>query len=713
MKPTSALLVLSLAASGCLANPGPATFREPAAAMAGALARVAEQPASRTPVPAEALRDLRIIGNRALLDYRSESGAPKSLSSLSICAPLELRDPVSNQRIWSVDRPRGCDDEILATSPRLTLLGMREEAGKAALTLSVSALDTGALVAAIPLEKGAIAVPSGDAFVVVQGAAGAQRVSLHDGQRLEAKWQVTLDDAGAVTKVVTVAGSVLVFGAQATAIDRESGKKLGSTSLGGSAFALDVVTTTDAAYAMIVRDKAETAVARVGPDGTLAWVSSTKGILDVVSATAAFVVDRSVVTALRASDGTTSWTGKLPGPATGGGLVVKQGKETLFVVPHEGGVTAFDITSGAVRFSVSPFGPGDGVAHATDRLSSAGAGLLILDTARGIAGLDLATEGRPRYALRVRSLPHVHRRNRMLTAYGAYDVKALLDSAHASINAARSQQAAVVGLSSSVGGGMTMGTAQMSMAVGSYLLAAGAAGFAALAESTNARRAQQASVALRQARLDEESPFLLRPVSWPTGRGLLVVRKSDGAFHEIVTGPPDVYEDAFRPTSVAALVPGAKRLLTFSEGVDTSKWEEGVERAPVKLVPRSLLSYAIEEASFHPASEYERRSLVPSFGVETPAVRAADTASPPSPPAPPPVASTPPVKPPPPAPPVAPVSTSKPAPAPTSCRTHLDCKGGQVCPRGQCVAPSCVGDRDCGAGQFCSLEGVCERPKPR
>ena len=35
-----------------------------------------------------------------------------------------------------------------------------------------------------------------------------------------------------------------------------------------------VVTTTDAAYAMIVRDKADTAIARFGPDGTLAWVST-------------------------------------------------------------------------------------------------------------------------------------------------------------------------------------------------------------------------------------------------------------------------------------------------------------------------------------------------------------------------------------------------------------------------------------------------------
>jgi hypothetical protein len=48
-------------------------------------------------------------------------------------------------------------------------------------------------------------------------------------------------------------------------------------------------------------------------------------------------------------------------------------------------------------------------------------------------------------------------------------------------------------------------------------------------------------------------------------------------------------------------------------------------------------------------------------------------------------------------------------PNPARCRSHLDCKAGLVCPSGECVAPACVADKDCPAGQGCSLEGQCER----
>lgn len=732
MRAAASWLVLSLAACGCAAfgKGGPATFRDPAAQMAKALGDKAEKPALRAKIPAESLHDARIAGNRVLLDYRGESGGAESFDARSTCGPLELRDVATNERVWSLDRPSACDDVIFGILPRIAVLGVREEAGKEGLALSTLALDSGALVAKLPLQKGAFAAPSGDALVVVDGAAGARHVSLHDADKLEPKWKVALDDAREITRVVTVAGTVLVFGGSVTAIDRGSGKVLRSTVLGAEAgaAALDVRATADAAYALILRGKSGTAVAKIGADGGVAWTSSTPGILDAVTASVALVVDGSRVTALRTSDGTVAWTGKLPGAATGGGLVVPRGQGSLWLVPHAQGVAALDVASGALRFSVSPFSADTEGSRASERLSMAGPDLVLLDTARGVAGLDLANEGRPRYAIAVRSLPHAHRQGRLLSAYGKYDVAALLASAQTAMDAGSAQSASMAGLSNvlssfSSGGVVTagdpmgaannqmlagsaqmaLGTAQMSMAVSSYAVATGAANFATLAASMNARRVQQATIALRQARLDDESPLLLRPISWSMGRGLLVIRKADGAFREVLTGPPDVYEDPFRPASIAAFVPLAKRVLTFSEGLDPSAWEDSIERAPVKLVARSLLGYALDEATFHPASEYEQRTVVPAGGLGALAGEPDKAARPtPAPAVPPPPAAA-----------ATATATAAPkqAPAPAGCRTHLDCKGGLVCPRGQCVPAACVADRECAAGQFCSLEGMCEPAK--
>lgn len=47
------------------------------------------------------------------------------------------------------------------------------------------------------------------------------------------------------------------------------------------------------------------------------------------------------------------------------------------------------------------------------------------------------------------------------------------------------------------------------------------------------------------------------------------------------------------------------------------------------------------------------------------------------------------------------------AATPAACRSHLDCKAPLVCPNGQCVAPACIADSDCGAGKMCTLEGTC------
>ncbi len=60
--------------------------------------------------------------------------------------------------------------------------------------------------------------------------------------------------------------------------------------------------------------------------------------------------------------------------------------------------------------------------------------------------------------------------------------------------------------------------------------------------------------------------------------------------------------------------------------------------------------------------------------------------------------------------PVTPTSRAAAATQPSraACKSHLECKGPFVCAGGECVAPTCMADKECGAGRGCSLEGQCE-----
>lgn len=621
-----------------------ATFRDPGARLAAALSAKAPQPISRAQAPAESLADARVLGERVLLDYRSESGGDNTLSSLPTCGPLELRDVARDEKVWSVERTGPCQDEILAVQGGMVLMRGVEEANKEQRPrLSALRLESGAVAAKAVLEKDALIVPIEGGFVVVEGKPGSLRATLLD-EKLAQKWQLSIDEPSAVTRVAPVGKSILIFGSQVTAIDRASGKKLGGASLGDNVAAVDVRAAGDAAYAVLVPfPKGAQIFAKVTASGSVAWkVDKLFSVLDAVTAQGVIVVGRDDVRLLRAENGEAAWTGKLPAEPTGPGLLVAQGKTSLLLIPHRAGVTAFDAATGAQRFSVSPFGAddsapgpkrdlwpaGEGRSHTSDRLWLAGEGLVVLDAARGIAGLDLGNEGRPRYALPVRSIPHAQRRARLHAAFGEDDrwgsfvalqvraQKAMEAGGSAAGGRSPGFSSVLTSLAPSSQGsaslGMSLGTAQMSVAFAEYSMAAAAVGYAALEASIKARVAQQADVANRQSRLDAESPFIARPISWATGHGALLVRKTDGAFVELVTGPADVYEDRYRQASVTAVVPAAKAVLTFAEGLDPSKWQDAPTRMPVKLVGRSLLGYALFDAALHPAKDYEQRSVVPT-----------------------------------------------------------------------------------------------------
>jgi len=615
MKSTPILMSLLLGLSACKASfseAGPATFREPAAKLAKALEKVAPKPKFYESVAAESLHDIRIVGNRALLDFRAESGTADSLLSLQQCGPLVFRDIAANKPVWEIKREGPCEDRIVALTPRLAIVGNRAEAGKSIQYLSTYALDSGETIAKLALDKNALVVPLGDAFLVVRGAPGKQNVSLYDGDKLGEKWKLAIDDDGAISDVILVGNSLMVIGHAATIIDRTSGKKTGRSQLGTKLVTLHAFTTNDAAYLMVRRDEGDSAIMKVTPDGGYRWTARLQGLVDAVSPNLVFVVNGGVITALKVSDGTVAWKQNIPAIATGQGLRVVHEKNELFVVPHDDGIIAFDAVSGAVKWNVSPLGAVEGTTHRTDRLWSLAGGVVVVDTVQGIAGIDIANQGKTLYSFMVRSLPHVHRRYRVKSVYNPADIESMLATSGAVYRSNSRMFETVNSLSNTTGGGMVIGTAMMSLAVTNYAVATGAINFASLMNSNNTRRAQQADIALRQAHIDDESEYILRPISWSTGRGLLAVRKSDGAFREIVTGPPDVYEDAFRPASLAALLPTPEVIVTLAEGVDSSLWKDSIARAPVELVRRQLIGYALDKDSFHPASEYEKLSVVPT-----------------------------------------------------------------------------------------------------
>ncbi|MBK6462011.1 MAG: PQQ-binding-like beta-propeller repeat protein [Myxococcales bacterium] len=617
-----AALGLIVALPGCgeaFSMAAPSTFRAPATSFARVLKASATEPALREVIAAESLRDVRPMGTRALLDFRGEDGGSGafgtgSFGAYPICGPLEMRELRGGRRVWSVQRAPGCDDEIISVNPRLVVLGLRGDGEAARFQLATLDTATGKTVASVAAERPAQATASGEALVLVQGKAGGRRASLHEGDQLSRKWEAKLgDEAQLSAKVVTVGESVIVLGSKVTVIARGSGQVVKSIDFGAGSLTLDALPTGDAVYALGANEKAKTArLSRITSDGKLAWTNTTaRGALDVVTSAGPLLVDGAAVTALKAADGSPAWTAKLPAAASGAGLVV--GSRVLF--PHSEGVTALDVATGALAYTVAPFAkdPKDAQSLAiADRLALAGDGLVVLDTAKGVAGIEVSdTKGNARWAIRVRSLPHVTRQGRLLSAFGKFD-----DSvAGAMLMRIRQNQAATTELFTTMnnmgGGGLTTGALEATMQMQSAGQAASAGNWGMFVEALNFRKREQVRASLAQARIDDGSNMILRPISWATGRGVLVVRKSDGAFREIVTGPPDVYEDAFRQASVAAYLPLAQTVVTFSEGLDASKWVDGKEQRAVQLVNRGLVAYGLDEASLHPAAEYAKRSVVP------------------------------------------------------------------------------------------------------
>jgi hypothetical protein len=124
-----------------------------------------------------------------------------------------------------------------------------------------------------------------------------------------------------------------------------------------------------------------------------------------------------------------------------------------------------------------------------------------------------------------------------------------------------------------------------------------------------------------------QGDFYLRPFRSRGGNGVVLVNMRKGTWAEIPTGPSEtILEDKIYMNIILGLLVDNTSLVTIGTGLDkkmwrkdkrfqTSKLQEKMfaftleDRNLTTMILRSLLSYNIKDATFHPASAYEKVSL--------------------------------------------------------------------------------------------------------
>jgi outer membrane protein assembly factor BamB len=602
---SSALVV----AGGCSAfgNPPKARLRSSAELFATRLAAKADKPAYELDAPIESFAAAP-LGADFLLDLRSS--VTSGFSTRRVCGPLVAINPTTGTQVWKRDRNQGCNATFLSimADEILTLEASDKDAGDVGFVrLSAS---TGKLVGEKRIRVFEASTPvlrDGVVYAIEDdGEQGAPKavVVARKMPGLEKLWSRPVEPRANPFLALT-AKSVLVLGPLKTfAIDRatgalaEQGEDDGYLALPGVEHPGGVVLARHYEGIKADRKRGEFVLEARGEDGKKAW--AVDDAMPVVTATNAVVVtarDRK----LRAHDlatGKAAWEADLPDSFSGAAHFVADAG--LLVVTHRGGVLALDAATGAKKFTLEPL-PKTALLRRADVLAfDAEKKTFLLDTAGGVAAFDL--DGKLRWKLAVRSMVAPHREGRFqgLPGDGSSMSSAILA-------VTRFNQQAQFFQAQANGGGVvvTAGLAAMTQA---FVTAIQQLGFAELELSMNSIAGQHWSTALAQVGLDERSPYWVRPIGWSTGRGYLVVRREDGAFKEVVVGPPDVYEEAYREASPGVLSANGKVLIVATEGLDVAKWGPPVERGVMEMWPRKLMAFPVGELA--PAEAYGKGSVV-------------------------------------------------------------------------------------------------------
>jgi hypothetical protein len=106
-----------------------------------------------------------------------------------------------------------------------------------------------------------------------------------------------------------------------------------------------------------------------------------------------------------------------------------------------------------------------------------------------------------------------------------------------------------------------------------------------------------------------QSDYYIRPFRSLGGNGMVLVNIQKGTWTEIPTGPSEtILEDKIYMTLILGVMANDKNLVTIGTGLDPVKWQSK-QRIRTTMILRSMLSYNIADAVFHPANTYNDMSL--------------------------------------------------------------------------------------------------------
>lgn len=131
---------------------------------------------------------------------------------------------------------------------------------------------------------------------------------------------------------------------------------------------------------------------------------------------------------------------------------------------------------------------------------------------------------------------------------------------------------------------------------------------AGVKRALEARIANEFTVAVSYAANSVHGYYWVRPVTWKSALGLVVVDLRDGSWVELPTQVREsiIHETPFYDTHPSTVV--GNTLVTKGISLDPARWGEDKQAFPLITAQRSLLAYSLDALEFHPRSEFAHKS---------------------------------------------------------------------------------------------------------